>query len=245
MSEFPLLRVAVDDLAGRSASPDFRELKRRASRRRRRRRVATVGAVAFIVVGGGLATVSLDGRDQLIGEPATTSSASPTVQESAGPPTSPYAFGKALDAILEQVPGWASADGPYPTGFDYAFNGPCSGNWTDGATGGGDGGAPYSTSSDGMGHAGFPTAAQASDALASLVQNLTDCTATKWRTQPIARPGAVLASSAHAVAWIQRTGDTVRILQVRTTDGPPPVRVQVEVAEWMAAYHTWLEQQHE
>ena len=35
------------------------------------------------------------------------------------------------------------------------------------------------------------------------------------------------------VAWIQQTGDHVDVLQVATTDGPPPVGVHVEVSEWM------------
>jgi hypothetical protein len=93
-----------------------------------------------------------------------------------------------------------------------------------------------------MGSSGFPTEAQASEAAARFVENLESCTATAWRTQPIAQTGAVLASSADAVAWIQRTGDTVDVLQAPTADGPPPLRVQVEVAEWMVAYRTWQEQ---
>jgi len=67
-------------------------------------------------------------------------------------------------------------------------------------------------------------------------------TATAWRAQPIARTGAVLASSTTGVAWIQQTGDHVDVLQVATTDGPPPVGVHVEVSEWMVAYRTWQEQ---
>ena len=145
-----------------------------------------------------------------------------------------------MDTILEKAPGWTINDGPVGDGYDYAFNGPCSGNWTEGATSGADGAAPGRWG--GMGIAGFPTAAQASDAAARFVENLKSCTSTEWRTQPIARTGAVLAFSADAVAWIQRTDDTVDVLQVRTNDGAPPVGVQVEVAEWMVAYRTWQEQ---
>ena len=244
MSEFTPLREAVDVLASRAASPDFDELKLRATRRGRRRvvMVATAGAVAFIAVGGGLSAGSLGSSDQLlwVGEPPVSSSESPPVQESAEPPDSLDAFGTELDAILEQVPSWAITD-DYPSGYDYAFNGRCSGNWGEGATGGGDGGVP-GRSAAGMGHLGFLTVAQASDAAARFVENLTSCTATEWRTQPIPRTGAVLASSPGAVAWIQRTGDTVDVLQVRTNHGPPPFGVQVEVAEWMVAYRTWQEQ---
>ena len=43
MSEFTPLREAVDTLAGRTPSPDFGDLKRRATRRGRRR-LAVVAA---------------------------------------------------------------------------------------------------------------------------------------------------------------------------------------------------------
>jgi hypothetical protein len=51
----------------------------------------------------------------------------------------------------------------------------------------------------------------------------------------------VLAVSRTAVAWIKQTGDHVDVLQVPTTDGPPSVGVQVEVAEWMGTYRAWQE----
>lgn len=242
MSEFTPLREAVDTLASRSPSPDFGELKRRANRRGRRRVVmAAAGAVAFIAMGGGLAAGTLGGSDQpsLIGEPTTPSPESPTVPESAeASPASAWALGTELHAMLVQVPGWAITDNPAYTNYDYAFNGPCSGNWGRGATSGGDGGL----ASAGIGGAGFRSEAQASEAAARFVENLESCTATAWRTQPIAQTGAVLASSANGVAWIQQMGDTVRVLQVPTTDGPPPLGVQVEVAEWIVAYDTWQEQ---
>lgn len=236
MSELAPLREAVNALAGRTSSPDFGELERRATRRGRRRMAVVVAActLALIAAGGGLASETLRGSDQLapIGGPGTPSPE---------PPSSPLAFGEALDALLEPVPGWNIYRGPYPTGFDYAFNGPCSGRWSEAANGGGDGGAPYSRSSDGMGHARFATEAQASASAATFAESLSSCTTTAWQTQPIARTGGVLASSPDAVAWIQRTGDTVTVLQVRTADGPPPVDVQVAVAEWIVAYRTWSE----
>ena len=54
MSEFTPLRAAVDTLAGRTPSPDFRELKRRATRRGRRR-VAIVAAATAAVIAGSAA----------------------------------------------------------------------------------------------------------------------------------------------------------------------------------------------
>lgn len=240
MSEFTPLREAVDTLASRTPLPDFGDLKRRATRRGRRRIAMAVAAVAVIAVGGGLAAETLGGSDQPspIGEPTTPSSELPTVQESAESPASIDAFGEELDAILAQLPGRAISNGPFPTGYDYAFNGPCSGNWMKGAAGGGDGG--IGSSGAGLGSAGWPKEAQASDAAARFTENLTSCTATEWRTRLIEQqPGAVLASSADAVTWIQQMGTDVWVLQVPMTGGPPPVGVQVEVAEWMADYITW------
>ena len=94
----------------------------------------------------------------------------------------------------------------------------------------------------GFGTLRFPSEARASQAAARLVENLESCTATAWRTHPIARTDAVLASYADAVTWIQQTGDHVDVLQVPTADGPPPPGVQVEVATLMAAFRTWSDQ---
>ena len=249
MSEFTPLRETVDTLAGRSLSPDFGELKRRATRRRRRRvAVAAAGAVAFIAVGGGLAAGTLEGSDQPspIGEPTTPSSESPTVQESAEStaPDWPHGYG-ALDAILEQAPSWTynntSSD---VRDFVPADKGPCSGNWTraaafvEGVPAKGEVAYIFADVSRQtvVGIIRFPSEADASDAAARLVEDLDSCTATAWGTQPIAQTGAVLASSAHAVAWIQQKGVVVMVLPVPTTDGPPPAGIQVEVAEWMVAY---------
>ena len=74
MSEFTPLREAVDTLAGRSASPDFGELKRRATRRGRRR-IAVVAAAAAAVIAGTAAVVTgLDGdrRTAPVDEPMPT-----------------------------------------------------------------------------------------------------------------------------------------------------------------------------
>lgn len=241
MSEFTALREAVDTVASRSPSPDFGDLKRRATRRGRRRVVMVAAATAAaIAMGGGLAAGSLGGSDQrsLIGEPTTPS---PTEPESPARRPSWQSLGTELEAIMEQAPGWAVATNPdYTdyTDYDYAFNGPCTGNWAKGATSGSDGGLATfdETSSVGIGTTGFASEDQASDAVTRFVENLASCTATAWRTQPIAGTGAVLASSADAVTWIQREGADVLVLQVPTTDGPPTVGVQVAVAEWMVPY---------
>ena len=249
MSDFTPLREAVDDLTSRTPSPNLDERERRATRRGRRRVVTVAGAVAYIAVGGGLAAGALGGSDQLspIGETTTPSAQSPSVPESAeASPTSYEALGTQLHAITTQVPGWAVIMNPDYTDYDNANNGPCSGNWGKGATSGSDGGVPpppSRRSSIGMGILRFPSDTRASDAAARLVQNLASCNKTPWRTEPIAQTGAVLASSPNGVAWIQQTGDWITVLGAPTTDGPPPLDVQIEVAEWMDAHITWQEQQ--
>lgn len=244
MSELTPLREAVDALAGRSPSPDFGELERRATRRRRRRVVSVAATVASIAVAGGLAAGSLGGSDQVspVGDPTTPPSESPTVQQTEAPPTSAQTLGRELHAILDGVPGWDIPEEPDYTGYDYAFNGPCAGTWTDGSISGSDGGAPSPAGEKtyaGIGSAGFPSEARAADAAARFVVNLGSCSATAWRTQQLARAGAVLASSPDGVAWIQQTGPDVRVLQVPTSDGPPPRDVQLQVADWLVDYNAW------
>lgn len=208
---------------------------------RRRKVGAAVAAVAVIAVGGGLAAGTLRGSDQVspIGEPTPS-----TVQESAEPtPKSFEELNAEFDAIFSKVPGWTTNTGPGTRGYDYAHHGPCAGNWTKSAESK-EGGIDWlSVGDDAFGlvwGANFPSEAQAVDAVARFVENLESCTTTAWRTQPIASNGAALASSDGTVAWIQQTGSDVQVLQVGTTDGPPPVRVQVKVAEWLvdfSAYH--------
>jgi len=60
MSEFTPLREAVDTLASRSPSPDFGELKRRATRRGRRRVVMVAAATAAVIAGSAVAVTGLD-----------------------------------------------------------------------------------------------------------------------------------------------------------------------------------------
>lgn len=60
MSEFTPLREAVDFLASRSPSPDFGELKRRATRRGRRRLVMVAAATAAVIAASALAVTPLN-----------------------------------------------------------------------------------------------------------------------------------------------------------------------------------------
>jgi hypothetical protein len=58
MSELTPLREAVDTLAGRSPSPDFGELQRRATRRGRRRIVMVAAAATAALIAGSLLTLT-------------------------------------------------------------------------------------------------------------------------------------------------------------------------------------------
>lgn len=60
MSELTPLREAVDAVAGRTTSPDFGELKRRATRRGRRRVALVAAATAAVITGSALALTGLD-----------------------------------------------------------------------------------------------------------------------------------------------------------------------------------------
>ena len=63
MSEFTPLREAVDTLASRTPSPDFGELKRRASRRGRRRAAFAAVAAFAVIAGSALAATDLMATD--------------------------------------------------------------------------------------------------------------------------------------------------------------------------------------
>ena len=60
MSEFMPLREAIDTLASRTPSPDFGELKRRATRRGRRRVAIVAAATAAVIAGSALALTGFD-----------------------------------------------------------------------------------------------------------------------------------------------------------------------------------------
>jgi Tol biopolymer transport system component len=81
VSEFTPLREAVDTLASRAPSPDFGELKRRASRRGRRRAavVLAAAATAAVIAGSALAATDLRVTDGTgpVAEPQLTAKPAP------------------------------------------------------------------------------------------------------------------------------------------------------------------------
>jgi hypothetical protein len=107
MSEFTPLREAVDTLASRAPSPDFGELKRRASRRGRRRAAIAAVAAFAVITGSALAATDLivtDGTGPvsepgLTGQPLTPSATptpTPTIGASLtlrGDGIGPFTFG--------------------------------------------------------------------------------------------------------------------------------------------------------
>lgn len=221
-----LLDTLVADVSTGTQAPGAAAAIKQAHRRRMKiGATAAAAAVAFIAVGGGLAAGTLGGGGTVspIGEPTVSPPEPSTPQESteASPGSDEY-FRFEVHETLTQVPGWAVADS------DPTILHPCGGEWSASALGGSGGTIPPRVWAD---EVGFASAARASDATALLAANLVSCTAVTWRTQPIAQTGAVLASSSTGVIWIYQKGATVATLQVPTTDGPPPLAVQVEVAD--------------
>ena len=86
MSEFTPLREAVDTLAGRSPSPDFGELRRRATRRGRRRLAAVAAVTAAVIAGSVVAVTGLDGdrRTGPVEQPKSVESAGPVWYDANG-----------------------------------------------------------------------------------------------------------------------------------------------------------------
>ena len=235
-----LLDTLVADVSTGTRAPGAPAAIKQAHRRGRTIAATAAAAVAAIAVGGGLAAGTLGGSGRIspVEEPEPASSESPVVVEE-GPEASPGSdefLRTELGETLTQVPDWAVTD------IDPTILHPCGGDggdWTSGATGGSGGdidmGTPGESTAVWADELGFPSAARASDAAALLVENLASCTAIAWQTQPIAETGAVLASSATGVIWIQQKGATVATLQVPTIDGPPPLDVQVQVADLIRA----------
>jgi hypothetical protein len=237
-----LLDALVADVSAGTRAPGAPAAIKRAGRRRAE--VAAAAAVAVIAVGGGLAAWTLGDSDRIspAEEPTLSPSESPTAQESTEPsPRSEESFETEFRGIVAQVPGWSIAD-TQPM-FE---NAPCAGDWSSESTGFGGGNFDVLTNGEPgqVWHEvkGFPSAAAASDAVDRLVENLMSCDTVAWQTEPIAETGAVLASSADGLIWVHQDGEALSILEAATTGGPPPLEVQVEVAEWMAAYNTWHEQ---
>jgi hypothetical protein len=246
MSDFTPLREAIDTLATRAPSPDFGELERRATRRGRRRvTMVAVAAVAAIVVGATVATGVLDGVDRVgpVVDPTTRSPepspapASPTT--SSGPPTAPEEsfVGERYRTLREtlEVSGWTVRD--TAAGKPEALI-RCAGNWMDGPGGRSAGhnlGLTVNPEEPPVGWAeeidGFTSPASASAAAALLLTNLTSCTIESWRSQPIGQTGAALAINDSGVLWVHKDDQSVATLYVATPDGPPPLAVQVDVAD--------------
>lgn len=231
----------VADVVAGTRAPGVSTAISRARRRRASGVAAAAAAVALIAVGGSLAVGTIGGADQPspIGDPTTPS---PTMaQESVdASPNADQVFETDFRAIVARVPGWSIED------TQPSFTGtPCAGDWSSAATGGGGGSFDVRTNGDvgQVWHAmvGFPAAAEASEALDRLADNLASCETVAWTTRPIARNGAVLASSASGVVWIQPRGKELNVLEAATADGPPPADVQVAVADWLVAYSDWQE----
>lgn len=235
-----LLDTLVADVNAGTRAPGAPMAIRQAHQRRLRIAPAVAAVVAAIAVAGGLAAeATLGGRDQLppIGAPTQSPPESPKVRTTPEPPPiSDETFREELKRTLAQVPGWTITKG------DYTLLSACAGDWSSNASGWGGGSIDVQTNGEAgsvwSDRGGYPSAAAAANAVDRLVENLPSCTTGEWRTQPIKRSGAVMASSTTGVVWILQNGATVSTLQVPTSDGPPPHAVQVEVA---ALIHSWIE----
>lgn len=222
-----LLDTLVADVGAGTHAPGAATAIKRARQRRTTLAAAAVAmVVAFIAVGGALAAGTLGGSDQPspIDEPTL-----PTPEVS---PNNGEIFETEFRKVVARVPDWSIADNqPMFTGA------PCAGNWSSSATGFGGGNFDVSTNGEAgqVWHEvmGFPSSAEASDAVDRLVENLASCKTVAWQTEPIAQTGAVLVSSADGLMWIHQNGKELSILEAATTDGPPPLGVQVEIADLM------------
>lgn len=229
-----LLDTLVAEVKASTRAPGALSAVRQA--KRRQTTAAAAAALVVVAVAGGLATLTAGDGDRvsLIDEPAAPSTASPTAQESvAGRALSAESFRNRVGQTLSGVPGWAVSDSD-PTMLD-----PCGGRWA--STGGGGSGGNFDIpGTDARRQVwsesiGFPSDAQAADAVAALAGNLASCTTLAWRIQPIAQTGALLASSPLGVVWIRQQGAAVATLQAPTADGPPPLSVQVGIAELISS----------
>jgi hypothetical protein len=198
-------------------------------RRRRTVSVAAVAAAAVLTVGLVQASLS-DVHSELQPAPAASSPAPTDPVEPLRIDGDPFAT--EFNKIVAQVPDWSIAD------IQEMFtNEPCAGDWSSAARGGSGGNFDVRTNGD-PGQVwhdviGFPSAAQASAAVDRLVRNLASCKEVDWETQPIAQTGAVLASSVHGLMWIQQNGKELSTLTAVTNDGPPPMAIQIKIADLM------------
>ena len=105
MSEFTPLREALDSLAGRAPSPDFSELRRRATHRGRRRAVMLATATVAVIAGSVFATTALDGDPRTLPaepDPAVTTS---LVEDRPSPPV------EQPKPVVDPQPVWYDAKG--------------------------------------------------------------------------------------------------------------------------------------
>ncbi len=233
-----LLDTLVADVRSQTRAPGASTAIERAQRRRKVVAVAGgLAAVAVIAAGSVLAVGTLGGgerRSSLVGTP-TASPLSPAEQQAAG--TERY---QALRTALTSVPGWAITAGAER---DFTVMDRCRGGEFDalrGGLGSGNNPGPY------IPHGGLPVRveeigfgypADAPVVMDRIIAQLASCTEQSWDIQPIGQTGAVLAVTDATVVWIQQKGGHIDMLHVPTTDGPPPLAVQVEVAELI---YSWM-----
>lgn len=199
-------------------------------RRRRTVSIAAVAAAAVLTVG--LVRASLVGdSSELQPAPAPSSPAPSGPVEPLRIDGDPFAT--EFNTIVAQVPDWSIADAQEVFTAE-----PCAGDWSSAAgVGGGSfdvrtNGEPGQVWHDVM---GFPSDDQASAAVDRLVKNLASCKEVAWQTQSIAQTGAVLASSPQGLVWIQQNGKELSTLHAVTNDGPPPLAIQVKIADLLAS----------
>lgn len=225
--------VELHDHIQAPATPAGEDARRGERMVRRRRTVAAVVVVSAVVLTVGLGQASLVGdSSELQPAPAPSSPARSGPVEPLRVDGDPFAT--KFNKIVAQVPDWSIAD----TQRLFTIE-PCAGDWSSKAEGAGGGNFDVRINGE-LGQVwgetvGFRSAAQASAAVERLIENLASCTEVAWQTQPIAQTGAVLASSAQGLIWVQKNGKDLSILQAATTHGPPPLAIQVEIAELMAS----------
>jgi hypothetical protein len=222
---------AADVQAGTRAPGASAAINR--ARQRRRKVTFAAAAVVMVLAGGGVVaagTLGASDRSSPIGEPTPATPESPRPQETTTASLGSIEFFTTeVRRILVDVPDWEVTDD------DPLFLGPCEGSWSGQAGGSGGSfditGEGESSPSVWHNYVFFRSSAEASRGVAQLVDNLSSCTVATWSARPIAQTGGILASSDDGVAWIHHKGPAVSMLQVPTTDGPPPTSVQVEVAD--------------
>jgi hypothetical protein len=198
---------------------------------RRRRTVSFAAVAAAVVLTVGFVQASLsDDASELQPTPAPSSPAPSDPVEPLRVEGDPFAT--EFNKIVAQVPDWSIADVQ-----EMFTSEPCVRDWSSTARGAGGGSFVVRTNGEPgeVWHMriGFPSAAQASAAVDRLVKDLASCEEVAWQTHPIAQTGAVLASSAEGLVWVQQDGKELSTVDAVTNDGPPPLAIQVKVADLM------------